>query len=99
MIRHLINGQDENRFGVFRRIIPRLYAVDPEAMMQVVTFTADIGQGGEVEPARAKAQQMGVKEIYIEDLTGQFVSEYVFLLRANTVEVLISTKYRATFDC
>ena len=62
---------------------------------EVVTFTADIGQGGEVEPARAKAQQMGVKEIYIEDLTEQFVSEYVFpMLRANTVyegEYLLGT--------
>ena len=62
---------------------------------EVVTFTADIGQGGEVEPARAKAQQMGVNEIYIEDLTEQFVSEYVFpMLRANTIyegEYLLGT--------
>ena len=62
---------------------------------EVVTFTADIGQGGEVEPARAKAQQMGVKEIYIEDLTEEFVSEYVFpMLRANTIyegEYLLGT--------
>ena len=62
---------------------------------EVVTFTADIGQGGEVEPARAKAHQMGVKEIYIEDLTEEFVSEYVFpMLRANTIyegEYLLGT--------
>jgi len=37
---------------------------------EVVTFTADLGQGEEVEPARAKAQAMGVKEIYIDDLRG-----------------------------
>ena len=62
---------------------------------EVVTFTADIGQGGEVEPARAKAEQMGVQEIYIEDLTEEFVSQYVFpMFRANTVyegEYLLGT--------
>ena len=70
---------------------------------EVVTFTADIGQGGEVEPARAKAQQMGVKEIYIEDLTEQFVSEYVFpMLRANTVyegEYLLGTSIARPLIC
>lgn len=40
---------------------------------EVVTFTADIGQGEEVEPARAKAEAMGIKEIYIEDLRGKSV--------------------------
>jgi argininosuccinate synthase len=62
---------------------------------EVVTFTADIGQGEEVEPARAKAQAMGVKEIYIEDLTEDFVKNYVFpMFRANTVyegEYLLGT--------
>ena len=61
----------------------------------VVTFTADIGQGGEVEPARAKAEKMGVQEIFIEDLTEEFVSQYVFpMFRANTVyegEYLLGT--------
>ena len=53
---------------------------------EVVTFTADIGQGEEVEPARAKAQAMGVKEIYIEDLREDFARDYVFpMFRANTV--------------
>ena len=52
---------------------------------EVVTFTADLGQGEEVEPARAKAQAMGVKEIYIEDLREEFVRDYVFpMLRCNT---------------
>jgi len=62
---------------------------------EVVTFTADIGQGEEVEPARAKAEAMGVKEIYIEDLREEFAREYVFpMFRANTVyegEYLLGT--------
>ena len=53
---------------------------------EVVTFTADIGQGEEVEPARAKAEMMGASAIYIEDLTETFVADYVFpMLRANTL--------------
>jgi argininosuccinate synthase len=62
---------------------------------EVVTFTADIGQGEEVEPARAKARAMGVREIYIEDLTEEFVRDFVFpMFRANTVyegEYLLGT--------
>ena len=62
---------------------------------EVVTFTADIGQGEEVEPARAKATAMGVKEIYIEDLTETFVRDYVYpMFRANTIyegEYLLGT--------
>ncbi len=62
---------------------------------EVVTFTADIGQGGEVEPARAKAQAMGIKEIYIEDLREEFVREYVYpMFRANALyegEYLLGT--------
>ncbi|MGI9325041.1 MAG: argininosuccinate synthase [Pseudomonadales bacterium] len=62
---------------------------------EVITFTADIGQGEEVEPARAKAQAMGVKQIYIEDQTEEFVSDFVFpMFRANTVyegEYLLGT--------
>ena len=62
---------------------------------EVVTFTADIGQGEEIEPARAKAEQMGVKEIYIEDLQERFVAEFVFpMLRANAIyegEYLLGT--------
>ena len=51
---------------------------------EVVTFTADIGQGEEVEPARAKAEMLGIKEIYIEDLREEFVRDYVFpMFRAN----------------
>ena len=61
----------------------------------VVTFTADLGQGEEVEPARAKAEALGVKEIYIEDLREEFVAEYVFpMFRANTIyegEYLLGT--------
>ena len=53
---------------------------------EVVTFTADLGQGDEIEPARKKAEMLGVKEIYIEDLREDFVSNYVFpMFRANTL--------------
>jgi argininosuccinate synthase len=62
---------------------------------EVVTFTADIGQGEEVEPARAKAQALGVKEIYIDDLREEFARDYVFpMFRANTIyegEYLLGT--------
>ncbi|MFK7730651.1 MAG: argininosuccinate synthase [Pseudomonadales bacterium] len=62
---------------------------------EVVTFTADIGQGEEVEPARAKAEALGVKEIYIEDLREEFVRDYVFpMFRANAIyegEYLLGT--------
>ena len=47
---------------------------------EVVTFTADLGQGEEVEPARAKAKAMGVKEIYIDDLREEFVRDFVYPL-------------------
>ncbi|NQV69965.1 MAG: argininosuccinate synthase [Pseudohongiella sp.] len=62
---------------------------------EVVTFTADIGQGEEVEPARAKAEAMGIKEIYIEDLQEEFVRDYVNpMFRANALyegEYLLGT--------
>jgi len=62
---------------------------------EVVTFTADIGQGEEVEPARAKAEAAGIKEIYIEDLREEFARDYVFpMFRANTIyegEYLLGT--------
>ncbi len=62
---------------------------------EVVTFTADIGQGEEVEPARAKAEALGVKEIYIDDLQEEFVRDFVFpMFRANAIyegEYLLGT--------
>ena len=62
---------------------------------EVVTFTADLGQGEEVEPARAKAESLGIKEIYIEDLREEFVRDFVYpMFRANTVyegEYLLGT--------
>ena len=62
---------------------------------EVVTFTADLGQGEEVEPARAKAQAMGIGEIYVEDLKEEFVRDFVFpMFRANAVyegEYLLGT--------
>ena len=62
---------------------------------EVVTFTADIGQGEELEPARQKAQKLGVKEIFIEDLKEEYVRDFVFpMFRANTLyegEYLLGT--------
>jgi argininosuccinate synthase len=53
---------------------------------EVVTFTADLGQGGELEPARKKAEMLGIKEIYVEDLRETFVRDYVFpMFRANAL--------------
>ncbi len=53
---------------------------------EVVTFTADIGQGEEVEPARAKAKAAGVKEIYIDDMREEFARDYVYpMMRANAL--------------
>ena len=69
--------------------------LEEQYQCEVVTFTADLGQGEEVEPARAKAQQLGVKEIFIEDLREEFVRDFVFpMFRANTVyegEYLLGT--------
>ncbi len=62
---------------------------------EVVTFTADLGQGEELEPARAKATAAGVKDIYIDDLREEFVRDFVFpMFRANTIyegEYLLGT--------
>ncbi|MGD8430573.1 MAG: argininosuccinate synthase [Ectothiorhodospiraceae bacterium] len=62
---------------------------------EVVTFTADLGQGEELEPARRKAEGLGVKEIYIDDLREEFVRDFVFpMFRANTIyegEYLLGT--------
>src|SRR6056300_1283069 len=53
---------------------------------KVVTFTADLGQGEELEPARKKAEMLGIKEIFIEDLREEFVRDYVFpMFRANAL--------------
>jgi argininosuccinate synthase len=66
-----------------------------EYKCEVVTFTADLGQGEELEPARTKAQAAGVKEIYIDDVREEFVRDFVFpMFRANTVyegEYLLGT--------
>ncbi len=62
---------------------------------EIVTFTADIGQGEEIEPARTKAKQLGIKEIFVEDLREEFVRDFVFpMFRANTIyegEYLLGT--------
>ena len=53
---------------------------------EVVTFTADLGQGEELEPARRKAEACGVKEIFIDDLREEFVRDFVFpMFRANAL--------------
>ncbi len=69
--------------------------LEDEYNCEVVTFTADIGQGEELEPARIKAEKYGVKEIYIEDLQEEFVRDFVYpMFRANTVyegEYLLGT--------
>ncbi len=66
-----------------------------EYQCEVVTFTADIGQGEEVEPARAKAEALGIKEIYIDDLREEFARDFVFpMFRANAIyegEYLLGT--------
>src|SRR5262249_48016799 len=62
---------------------------------EVVTFTADIGQGDELEPARAKAEAAGVRQIFIDDLREEFVRDFVFpMFRANAIyegEYLLGT--------
>ena len=69
--------------------------LEDEYDCEVVTFTADIGQGEEVEPARVKAEKYGVKEIYIENLQEEFVRDFVYpMFRANTIyegEYLLGT--------
>jgi len=69
--------------------------LEDEYECEVVTFTADIGQGEELEPARIKAEKYGVKEIYIDDLQEEFVRDFVYpMFRANTVyegEYLLGT--------
>jgi len=66
-----------------------------EYSCEVVTFTADLGQGEEIEPARAKAKALGIKEIYIDDLREEFVRDFVFpMFRANAIyegEYLLGT--------
>ncbi|MEQ9571730.1 MAG: argininosuccinate synthase, partial [Nitratireductor sp.] len=53
---------------------------------EVVTFTADLGQGGELEPARQKAEMLGIRQIYVEDVREEFVSDFVFpMFRANAL--------------
>ncbi len=66
-----------------------------EYQCEIVTFTADLGQGEEVEPAREKAKLLGVNEIYIEDLREEFVRDFVYpMMRCNTIyegEYLLGT--------
>ena len=69
--------------------------LEEQYQCEIVTFTADVGQGEELDPARAKAEAAGIKEIYIEDLREEFARDYVFpMFRANAVyegEYLLGT--------
>src|SRR3954465_14333582 len=57
-----------------------------EYCAEVVTFTADLGQGGELEPARKKAEMLGIRQIYVEDQREEFIRDFVFpMFRANAV--------------
>ena len=70
--------------GLDTSIILRWLQVEKNC--EVVTFTADIGQGGELEPARKKAELLGIKQIFIEDLKEEFVRDFVFpMFRANAL--------------
>ncbi len=70
--------------GLDTSIILKWLQTEYEA--EVVTFTADLGQGEELEPARKKAEMLGIKEIYIDDLREEFISDFVFpMFRANAV--------------
>ncbi|MBL8645431.1 MAG: argininosuccinate synthase [Rhodospirillaceae bacterium] len=70
--------------GLDTSIILRWLQVEKQC--EVVTFTADLGQGEELEPARKKAELMGIKQIYIEDLKEEFVRDFVFpMFRANAL--------------
>ena len=70
--------------GLDTSIILKWLQTEYEA--EVVTFTADLGQGEELEPARKKAEMLGIKEIYVEDVREEFVADFVFpMFRANTV--------------
>ncbi len=70
--------------GLDTSIILRWLQVEKNC--EVVTFTADLGQGGELEPARKKAELMGIKQIFIEDLREEFVRDFVFpMFRANAL--------------
>ena len=70
---------------------------------EVVTFTADIGQREDLRPARERAEMLGVREIYIEDLREEFARDFVFpMFRANAVyegEYMLGTSDRAAADC
>ena len=57
-----------------------------EYSCEVITFTADLGQGEDIEPAREKAKLMGIEHIYIEDLREEFTKDYIFpMFRANAL--------------
>ncbi len=70
---------------------------------EVITFTADLGQGEELEPARQKAEMLGIKDIRIDDVREEFVRDFVFpMFRANAVYegvYLLGTSIAQAVDC
>lgn len=85
-----INKDDVNKVvlaysgGLDTSIILKWLQTEYDA--EVVTFTADLGQGDELEPARKKAEMLGIKEIYVDDLREEFIADFVFpMFRANAV--------------
>src|SRR5438874_409425 len=85
---HAAQGRDQGGARLFRRphtsVILRW--LQTTYACEVITFTADLGQGEELEPARRKAELMGVKEIFINDLREEFIRDFVFpMFRANTL--------------
>lgn len=79
--------------AIHARVVALLFAsrcfltwLPAQPLHQVITFTADLGQGEELEPARRKAEMMGVKQIFIDDLREEFVRDFVFpMMRANAL--------------
>ena len=69
-----------------KKVVLAYSAASTPHACEVVTFTADLGQGEDIEPAREKAKLLGIKQIYIDDLREEFVSDYVFpMFRANAL--------------
>ncbi|WP_424946686.1 argininosuccinate synthase [Candidatus Spongiihabitans sp.] len=91
----VLNKTEKNKNVINKTVLAYSGGLDTSIIMkwlqdqyhcEVVTFTADIGQGEDLEPARRKAEKFGVKEIFIEDLKEEFARDYVFpMMRANTI--------------
>src|SRR5438045_9784320 len=95
IVRPLFRGFGMSKRGIKKVVLAYSGGLDTSIILkwlqteygaEVVTFTADLGQGGEIEPARKKAQAMGIKEIFIEDVREEFIRDFVFpMFRANAL--------------